>query len=516
MKLVTAEQMRGLDNRAIQDYGVPSIELMENAGIGTVAAMLARYGDPLGKNVAIFVGPGNNGGDGLVIARLLAGRLARPVIFLLVDADKLKGDSAQNYHRLLEFPVKIVRVLDNAGLQEAATLLNDNCWAAVDALFGTGLTREVTGVFAEAVSILNEAPCPVIAVDMPSGLNADTGGCLGNTVRADVTVTFGQAKIGQVIHPGREFVGYLDVVDIGIPARAVGEADIRLELLDRKVGKWLPARYPLTHKGSYGHLLIVAGALGKAGASLLCGSGGLRSGVGLVTLCVPYEINSTIQSGLWEAMTVPLQSTARGLLSIEDYTVITETLNNKQALVVGPGIGTAAVTSDLIEKIYCEVEIPMLVDADALNILAADVSLLRKAPGERILTPHPGEMSRLTGLSTATILNNRFEITREFAMNHGVHVILKGADTLVCDPAGNMAVNPTGNPGMATGGMGDVLAGFIGGFLAQGLSPWQAGCLGVYSHGLAGDRLAEETSSGFLASELADQLPFVLEELKIK
>lgn len=506
--------MRGLDSAAINNYKVPSLELMENAGRKTVEIMLARYGDPLGKTVAIFVGPGNNGGDGLVIARLLAARLARPVVFLLVPPDKLKGDSSHNYSSLLEFPVKIVEVTDEKDLHEASALL-ENCWALVDGIFGTGLTREVTGTYAAAIRVINEAICPVVAVDIPSGLNTDSGETLGSCVQANITVTFGQAKIGQVIHPGRECTGLLEVVDIGIPEKAVTEAGIRLELLESTVGRWLPARVPRAHKGSFGHLLIVAGAMGKTGAALLCGSGGLRSGAGLVTLCIPYELNNIIESGLWEAMTVPLQSAARGILSIEDFTVIKDVLQGKQALVMGPGIGTAKETAELIEKLYCEIEAPMLVDADGLNILAADTTLLKKAPGPRILTPHPGEMARLTGLPTSVILENRIEVTLEFATKYNVHIVLKGADTLVCDPEGNMAINPTGNPGMAAGGMGDVLAGLIGGFLVQGLSPWQACCLGVYCHGLAGDRLAEETSAGYLASELAEQIPFILEDLRI-
>ena len=514
MKLVTAEQMRSLDTSAINNYKVPSLDLMENAGRRTVEVMLDRYGDPLGKSVAIFVGPGNNGGDGLVIARLLAARLARPVVFLLVPSDKLKGDSAHNYNRLLELPIKIIEVTDEKNLHEADAILTD-CWSMVDGIFGTGLTRDVTGIFAAAIKILNEAACPVVAVDIPSGINTDSGETLGSSVQADITVTFGQAKIGQVIHPGRESTGFLEVVDIGIPEKAVAESEIRLELLESTVGEWIPARIPTAHKGSFGHLLIVAGSIGKTGAALLCGSGGLRSGAGLVTLCIPYELNNIIESGLWEAMTVPLQSAAQGILSIEDYTVIEDALQGKQALVVGPGIGTADETAELIEKLYCEIEAPMLVDADGLNILASDTSLLQKAPGQRILTPHPGEMSRLTGVPTSDILKNRFEITEEFAAKHNVHVVLKGTDTLVCDPKGNMAINPTGNPGMAAGGMGDVLAGLIGGFLAQGLSPWNACCLGVYSHGLAGDRLAAETSAGYLASELAEQIPFILEDLRV-
>ena len=513
MKLVTAEEMRSLDNAAIDTFHVPSLELMENAGRCTVDVMLDRYGDPLGKTVTIFVGPGNNGGDGLVIARLLATRLARPVVFLLVSATKLKGDSAKNYSRLLEVPCKIIQVADEKDLQDAAEIVADS-WTVVDSIFGTGLTRQVSGTYGEAIRIINEAQCPVISVDIASGLNSDNGEPLGTCVQADTTVSFGQAKIGQVVHPGRECTGFLEVVDIGIPEKAFTEADIRLELLEKSVGRWLPARIPTSHKGSFGHLLIVAGSLGKTGAALLCGSGGLRSGAGLVTLCIPYELNAIIESGLWEAMTVPLQSPAQGILSIEDYHIIKDTLHGKQALVVGPGIGTTEETAELMEKLYCETEIPMLVDADGLNILASDTALLIKAPGQRILTPHPGEMARLTGLPTSAIQENRLGITREFAAKHNVHVVLKGADTLVCDPEGNMAINPTGNGGMATGGMGDVLAGLIGGFLAQGLSPWQACCLGVFSHGLAGDRLAEETSAGFLASELADQIPFVLENLR--
>ena len=513
MKLVTAEQMRGLDNAAINTFKVPSLELMENAGRRTVEVMLDRYGDPQGKRVAVFSGPGNNGGDGLVIARLLAARMARSVIFLLVPAEKLKGDSAVNYSRLLEFPVEIIEVSDAADLSEASAVLAE-CWVVVDAIFGTGLTRDVTGIFSLTIQLINAAPCPVVAVDIASGLNADSGKILGSCVQADITVTFGQAKIGQVIYPGREYSGFLEVADIGIPEKAIAEADIRLELLEKGVGKWLPPRNSEAHKGTYGHLLIMAGSTGKTGAALLCSLGALRSGTGLVSLCVPYDLNHIFEANLWEAMTIPLQSAARGILSIEDYRVIQEALYNKKALVIGPGIGTAEETAQLMHRLYAEIEMPMLVDADGLNILASNPGLLNNAPGPRILTPHPGEMARLTGRATRQIQENRLEVTREFALQYKVHVILKGAATLVCDPEGNLAINPTGNPGMASGGMGDVLTGVIGGFLAQGLNPWQASCLGVYSHGLAADRLAAETRAGYLASEVAHELPFVLEDLR--
>ncbi len=513
MKLVTAEQMRALDSSAIDRFKVLSLKLMENAGRSTVEVMLARYGNPQGSKTAVFVGPGNNGGDGLVIARLLAARMAHPYVFLLVPADKLKGDAAVNYSRLLEFPAQIIPVKDEKDLQQIPAILAE-CWAVVDAIFGTGLTRDVTGIFAAAINLINQAPCPVVAVDIASGLNADTGKTLGACVQADITVTFGQAKIGQVIYPGRQYTGLLDVADIGIPDQAVIDADIHMELLDGEVGRWLPAREPQAHKGTYGHLLIMAGSTGKTGAALLCSLGGLRSGTGLVSLCVPYDLNHIIETSLWEVMTIPLQSTARGILSIEDYRVIQDALHGKQALSIGPGIGTADETAELVIKLYTEVEMPMLIDADGLNILASAPGILQNGPGPRILTPHPGEMSRLTGISTAEIQENRVETARDFAVKHKVHVVLKGASTLVCDPDGRLAINSTGNPGMACGGMGDVLSGIIGGFLAQGLSPWQAGCLGVYSHGMAADRLAEEIRAGFLPSEVAHELPYVLEELK--
>lgn len=513
MKLVTAEQMRGLDSAAIQTWGIPSLALMENAGRRTVEVMLARYGDPEGSTVAIFAGPGNNGGDGLVIARLLAARMARPVVFLLVPAEKLKGDAAVNFTRLHEFPVRVIEVAATTELDEAAPIVAES-WAVVDGIFGTGLMREVSGIFAAAIAAINAATSPVVALDIVSGINADSGRILGLCVKADVTVSFGVAKIGQAVYPGRQYTGKLEVVDIGIPPEVVADKDIRLELLGREVGSLLPPRPPLSHKGTYGHLLVLAGSTGKTGAAMLCGLGALRSGTGLVSLGVPHDLNHIIETGLWEAMTIPLHATVRGILSIEAYPVILDSLSGKQALVVGPGIGIAGETAELVKKLYQKVELPLLIDADGLNILATDTGLLQNPPGPRILTPHPGEMARLLDVTPAEVAADRLGAAREFAGRNQVYIVLKGADTLVVDPAGNAAVNPTGNPGMACGGMGDVLAGLIGGFLAQGLPPWQACCLGVFSHGLAADLLATESGAGYLASEVAREIPFVLEELK--
>ena len=515
MKLPTAEQMRKLDETAINRFGIPSIVLMENAGRGTVEIMLRSLGDPAGQIVSIFVGPGNNGGDGLVIARHLHQQGAKPLVFLLADPDKLTGDAAINLSIVQKLPVPVYPVHNNKDLAKIDELLAAS-WAVVDAIFGTGLKRDVKGHFAEAIKRINLVNCPVVAVDVPSGLNSDSGQPLGFCVQADFTATFGLAKPGLVLHqPGSQFVGTLEVVDIGIPPQAVEEADIQTELLTRQVVRnWLPPRQETAHKGNFGHLLVAAGSTGKTGAAALCAMGGLRSGAGLVTLTIPHNLNNIIETLLVEAMTIPLAKSTDHL-SDSDYKTIKNALADKQAMTMGPGMGCTKETVKLVRKLYRETKIPMVIDADGLNCLAMDIGILKKAPAPRILTPHPGEMARLTGLTTADVQADRLQVASSFAKKHRLFLVLKGAGTVIAAPDGEIAVNTTGNPGMASGGMGDVLTGLIGGLLAQGLSPWQASCLGVYAHGLAGDLLAEENGieMGYLAMEVAHELPLAIEEI---
>jgi len=515
MKLCTAEQMRSLDAMAINRFGIPSIVLMENAGRGTVDAMVRHLGDPANQVVSIFVGPGNNGGDGLVIARHLHQLGALPRVYLLVEPEKLTGDAAVNLAIVNKLPVPVRTILNAESLAETEEQLAAS-WAALDAIFGTGLKREVSGHFAEAIKRINRFTCPVVAVDVPSGLDSDSGQPLGICVQADLTATFGLAKPGLVLHqPGTHFVGRLEVVDIGIPPQTVEDANIQTELLTTaEVAGWLPPRKATSHKGTFGHLLILAGSAGKTGAAILCANGALRAGTGLVSLGVPHDLNTVFAAALTEAMTVPLaNSTAH--LSATDFHAIEQALAGKQALAMGPGLGTAAKTVALVQRLYTGALLPMVVDADAVNALAAEPGMIASPPAPRILTPHPGEMARLTGLSTAEIQADRLRVARKFATTHRVFLVLKGAGTVIAAPDGEIAVNPTGNPGMAAGGMGDVLTGLIGGLLAQGLSPWQAACLGVYAHGLAGDRLLTDRAInfGFLAGEVAAELPRALEEI---
>lgn len=504
--------MRNLDAATINDFGVPSLELMENAGRLTVEAMVDRYADLAGRTVSVFVGPGNNGGDGLVIARYLHQIGAVVELFLLVGPEKIQGDAAINLARVQDMPIRLHRLSGTADLKKAEKIFNRS-WAMVDALLGTGLTRPVSGHFAATIDRINRFSGPVVAVDMPSGLHTDSGQPLGACVQADMTVTFGLAKVGQYLAPGNKLVGSLVVVDIGIPEKAVQQADIRLELLNsRQIGEWLPQRPANAHKGTMGHLLVVAGSTGKTGAAILSALGGLRAGTGLVTMAVPSDLNPIFEVALWEAMTIPLAGSARGFLSNRDYAAIHEALATRQAVVLGPGLGLHMETAALVVRLYREAPIPMVVDADAINLLAREGADFKDTAAARILTPHPGEMSRLVGMDSRSIQTNRSATAAEFASRHQQILVLKGAGTVIAGPDGRSMLNTTGNAGMAAGGMGDVLAGLIGGLLAQGVSPWRAACLGVYLHGLAGDHLMSAGQTVYLASELASVIPAAMKK----
>jgi ADP-dependent NAD(P)H-hydrate dehydratase / NAD(P)H-hydrate epimerase len=523
MKLATAAEMQHLDRTAIDRFGIPAIVLMENAGRGTVDCMIREFGPVDGKLAPVFVGPGNNGGDGLVIARCLHSLGGLPYIVYLVDPSGLKGDAGVNAAivRQLNLPHRVA-VADedlNAAVADIHRLSKIHpVWSLVDALFGTGLQRPLTGHFLSAVNCINtirsELNCPVTAVDIPSGLDTDTGLVLGGCVRADITATYGLAKPGHVMHGGNDLVGRLHVVDIGIPRQAADEAGFAGEALDSSILGELKSRITAGHKGHHGHLLVLAGSIGKTGAAILSALGALRIGAGLVTLCVPADLNGIFETSLFEAMTVPLPCSV-SCLSIDDLDLIRAQLQGKSAVVLGPGLGTAPQTRQLVQRLYREVELPMVVDADALNILAISPGLLSDPPAGRLLTPHPGEMARLTGKTAKEIQNDRVAAASGFieAVNAGtknVTLILKGAGTIICDPDRSWAVNTSGNPGMAAGGMGDVLAGLLGGLLAQGYAVAKAARLGVYLHGLAADRLAQRAPYGYLASEVAGIIPEML------
>lgn len=520
MKIATSNQMQALDKTSIEEIGIPGIVLMENAGRGTLDAMELEYGPVQGRTVCIFIGPGNNGGDGLVIARHVAQRGGRPFLVFLINPEKLSGDAAINAGicNKLGFIQYIIHHEDEVRqLKQLIRQLHfrNPVHSLVDALFGTGLSRNIEGYFSDLIKFINSLSTtgkwPVVAVDIPSGLCADTGTLLGCAVQADLTVTYGLAKPGH-FHHGGGLAGKLTVLDISIPHRVIKQAELRGQVLGCcGIAQMLQYRGAAAHKGTYGHLLTLAGSEGKTGAAILTGKAALRSGCGLVTLAVPAELNPIFEVSLPEAMTVPLPHSQKAF-SFDDYDVICEELVNRDALVIGPGLGTDPETGSLVRRLYQELKLPMIIDADALNLLAAEPEALSKSAGVRILTPHPGELSRLIGKSILAVQKDRLGAAAQLAAGlmqdeHEVIVILKGAGTVIHSCTGDWAINTSGNNGMATGGMGDVLAGLIGGLLVQGYTPWQAAVIGVYQHGLAADILAEKSSHGFTASEVAEALP---------
>ncbi|MDT8440750.1 MAG: NAD(P)H-hydrate dehydratase [Desulfuromonadales bacterium] len=516
MKAVNAIQMQQIDRRTIEEIGIPGVVLMENAGRQTAEAIVQRYRERLPHGVLVLAGKGNNGGDGFVIARHLLAA-GWPVLTLLL-ADQLsavRGDAAINLHALKRCGGD-VRTVDN--LPDLTALLSEQqTWGVlVDALFGTGLSKPVGGLYAEAIAWLNRRDEPVVAVDIPSGVDAGSGRILGCAVQATLTVTFAQPKTGQLSWPGAGQTGELRVVDIGIPKSVVESVAADAVLVDAAdAAALLPDRPVAGHKGTFGHLLVVAGSLGKSGAATLAARAALRGGAGLVTLACPETIQPVVAGQLAEAMTVPLPAVA-GELSATAIDPLLALLADKQALAFGPGIGVGKGSRDLTARLLAAAELPLVIDADGLNALAGQLPLLeRRRHLPTVLTPHPGEMARLTGLSVAAIQADRVAIAREFAGRHQLTLVLKGARTVTATADGRIFINGSGHAGLATAGMGDVLTGLIGSLLAQGLPAEQAAPLAVYLHGTAADRLLYRYGdAGLLAGDLIEELPGARRELK--
>jgi len=528
MILPNSEQMRQIDQCAINRFGIPSIVLMENAGLGTVLLMERLLG-PFKKNfVPIFIGPGHNGGDGLVIARHLHHRGCLPLLIFLINPDRLKGDSATNLAivKKLNLPQtictnsdQIPALLSSLANQEA---INATPAAIIDSIFGTGLDRNVEGHFKEIIGLINklssEKDIPVISVDTPSGLSSDRGVILGTCVRADITTTYGYAKVGQVMADSSDLTGELHVIDIGIPAEVANHIPVLVGSIDRSDCRTFANRLKRpanSHKGTFGHLLIIGGAAGKTGAAILAARGAMRSGCGLVSLCAPSGLNNIYETALTEAMTIILNSS--NIISIKDKEIILENLSDKNCIVLGPGIGRHPDTAELVVDLYNELETPMVIDADGLNILSQFKDKLNHPPGPRIFTPHPGEMARMTGLTTSETQADRFtSLSKCFDQfqtpGSELIILLKGGASLVSDGK-TVRVNRTGNSSMATGGMGDVLSGLIGSLICQGMSGYDAANFGAFLHGFSGDRLDKKIGTGFNASELADDLASALKNI---
>lgn len=505
-RALTAEQMRAVDG-ASPRHGVTTTELMEHAG----EALAVRALSLGGAEARFFVtaGPGNNGGDGFVVARRLAARGRRVFLELVGEPTKLKGDAALNWKRLNGAGAAV------GAIAADAVRAGD---VVIDAVFGTGLTRAPEGRFAQAIERMaawRKSGARVLAADLPSGLDSDTGQPFSPCVQADATVSFGFAKVGQVIEPGGSLCGDLHVVDIGIPPAC--EAELRgaqAWIVDAEgVKARLPVRDANTHKGSFGHVLVIAGSHGKSGAAALSGLGALRGGAGLVTVCSRPDALAEAQAHAPELMGIALEGTERAL-GASDLPALLAAAEGKAALVIGPGIPRGAETPSVLASLLARVKAPMVLDADALNALAENRAGPDAHAGAVILTPHPGEMARLMGTTTAEVQRRRPALARELAASTGAVVVLKGARTLIASPDGSLFINPTGNPGMATGGTGDVLSGLVAALLGQGLTALDAAIVGVWAHGRAGDLMVPRTGEmGLIASDLLTGLGLAWAEL---
>ncbi len=514
MKVLTAAQMREVDRLTTERYGISSQQLMENAGRGVAACVqrLCRAVD--GQRILVLCGRGNNGGDGLVAARELLMLGARPDVLVFARPGELRGDAGVNLQRWLQL-APVTWVADSAQWEQQRQRLAE-ADLVVDALLGTGLRGAAEGLLAAAIEDINRMArqARVVAVDIPSGMSSDACDSAGPVVAAHLTVTFTAPKIGQVQPPNAERTGRLIVWPIGTPPELVEEMPSTVRWSEPGEFQQLPMRRsPNTHKGTYGHVLAVAGSVGKSGAAGLVGLGALRAGAGLVTVASPAPVQPLVATVAPELMTEPLPATEAGALAgpVAVLPRLRRICEGKSVLAIGPGLGQQPETQQTIETCLLELALPVVLDADGINALAGRAdAVFSKRSAPLAITPHPGEMARLLGCTTADVQARRLDLARELAQKWRIWIVLKGFRTVIASPDGQVFVNSTGNPGMATAGTGDVLTGILAGLTAQfGTHDWaRILALGVYLHGLAGDFAAgERGESSMIATDLCAKLP---------
>lgn len=506
MKVVYNSQMKAIDQCAINDYGIPGILLMENAAISIVKA-IETYKQS-GK-VLIFCGQGNNGGDGFAIARHLFQKHYQVEVFIIGVPEKIKGDAKINYNILHRLNINITTISQQYSLDVLDKII-ENCDLVLDCIFGTGLSREVTGVYMDVTKKLNTYSPYTIAVDIPSGINGDTGGIMGVAIKADETVTFALPKIGNLLYPGAYHCGDLKVADIGIPKDMPLFKVINVfTLSENEAISKLPRRLPWSNKGSFGKVTLIAGSENMPGAAILAGKAAYSIGTGLVRLVIPEKIQSIVQQGLVEAVTLPYGIDGSGYIINMD--TLEKLCTQSTVIGIGPGLGQDKYANELLKDIMKESTCPLVIDADGLNLIAKNIDLLKMCNSQVIITPHIGEMSRLTNKSNDHIKANPITTAIEFSKEYGVICVLKDARTIVSTPYGEVYINQTGNNGMSTAGSGDVLAGIICGLIAQGASIREAAILGVYFHGASGDWIAKEKGKrALMAGDLCKGLGGIL------
>lgn len=507
MKLATTAQMREIDKIAIEQYQLPGVVLMENAGSAVareVDRLLVGLGD---KKICVFAGLGNNGGDGFVAARYLVNGGAKVKVFLVGERASIKGDAQIHANVLSHMGVDIMEVTGERDWDKVRIAVTfSDC--LIDALVGTGFHGEMSEALALIVDVINRSGKKVVAVDIPSGVNADNGQIQGIAIKAHLTVTFGLPKPGLLLYPGAYQAGEVLADGIGIPLPLLTTAPVQqMTITAGLVRRLLPKRRPDSHKGLNGHVGVIAGSHGYTGAAVLCATGALRSGSGLVTLAVANSLRGIMEAKTTEVMTRTLPELAGGAIGLKSVPYVEELANHWDVIALGPGMGRHSETQAAIREIIRNAEKPLVIDADGINALAGHMDVIHQADAMVILTPHPGEMGQLTGLSALQVNQDRIGIARRTAHQWGSIIVLKGAPTVVAFPDGDVYINTTGNAGMATGGTGDVLTGVIAALIAQGLSSHDAALTGVYIHGLAGDIVAQAGLVGLIAGDLLQALP---------
>ncbi|HET7434945.1 MAG TPA: NAD(P)H-hydrate dehydratase [Thermoanaerobaculia bacterium] len=500
MKILDAAQMRNIDRRTTERFGVPSIVLMENAALAVVDAIFEHYGDA--ERVALICGTGANGGDGFAVARHLENRGVVPVLLIAGDRASIRGDAQTNLTICERLGIPIYDIREEGDVETALAHAAD-ADLLVDALFGTGLNRAPAGMHAELIRGLAELRIPILAIDLPSGANASSHEPFEPCVQAEVTVTFAAPKVCHVFSPAAMYCGEVIVADISIPEAAIDEEDVRLAMITPKdVEPHVAPRLAETHKGTYGHVAVIAGSPGRSGAAVLAARGAIRTGAGLVSVFTDAETARLVHAASIESMT-------------DSGGDVRAFLANKSAALIGPGLADDEASYANVRAMIAETELPLVIDASALNAFAVRANELNPRHLPRVITPHPGELARILGSDTKTINANRIAAARDAARACNCVVVLKGHQTLVAEPDGHVYVNPTGNPGMASGGMGDVLSGIVAALLARDTDPVDAACAAVYLHGLAGDLLAEEFGdTGLAAMDLADRIPRAIQKVR--
>ena len=512
MRLLTAEEMRLADRTAIEEFGIPGMVLMENAGQAVVREIENMLGDLSGKKVAIFCGGGNNGGDGLVAARHLHNRGCEVRLYFLTDPDIFRGDALTNYTILNNIGVSGLQLTEGSRLNVARMAL----WSsdiALYAIFGTGLRAEVRDISLAVINMLNESNTPIVSCDIPSGLSSTTGKPLGVAVKATATVTFSYCKLGLVLPAAAPYIGRLVVANISLPEQVEANIKVRRELIDEAfVSRWLNARDKESNKGDFGHVCMLAGSPLMPGAAILAACGVMKSGAGKLSAALPSTIRSSFIGQMPEAMLINTTDDENGTVGINS--VKTMLSHPADSWLIGPGLGREDTTMNMVREFLPNIDKPTVLDADALFAVCGYLRLLKRAKAPLVITPHPGEMANLLGVSVEDVQSNRVAVAEGFARQTNVTVVLKGAGTIVATPEGRIFINSTGNPGMATGGSGDVLGGMIATFLAQGMVPAVAAACDVWLHGRAGDIAIEICGeAGLLAGDIANAIPAALKSI---